>query len=93
MLFVWARNSEEARTETTTGKKVALPKKWINPWIGPYKLIKWVSERKCLLDCAGKQQEYIVNRLSKHNRWDEVNPSTYAWSLRKKTLRRVSSKN
>jgi hypothetical protein len=85
MLFVWARNSEEARAETTTGRKIALPKKWINPWIGPYKLIKWVSERKCLLDCAGKHQEYIVNRLSKHNRWDEVNPSTYAWSLRKES--------
>jgi hypothetical protein len=22
--------------------------------------------------------------LSKHNRWDEVNPSTYAWSLKSK---------
>jgi hypothetical protein len=85
LLFVWARNSEESRTERADGKKVALPKKWVNPWIGPYRLIKWTSERKCLLDCAGKEQEFIVNRLSKHNRWDEVNPSTYAWSLKAKT--------
>ena len=83
MLFVWARNSDESRVEKADGKKITLPKKWINPWIGPYRMIKWTSERKCLLDCAGKQQEFIVNRLSKHNRWDEVNPSTYAWSLRK----------
>ena len=84
LLFVWARNSEESRTERADGKKVALPKKWVNPWIGPYKLIRWTSERKCLLDCAGKEQEFILNRLSKHNRWDEVNPSTYAWSLKTK---------
>jgi transposase InsO family protein len=85
LLFVWARNSEESRTERADGKTVALPKKWVNPWIGPYKLIRWTSERKCLLDCAGKEQEFIVNRLSKHNRWDEVNPSTYAWTLKSKT--------
>jgi hypothetical protein len=84
MLFVWARSSEESRIERADGKIVALPKKWVNPWIGPYKLVKWVSERKCLLDCNGKFQEFIVNRLSKHNRWDEVNPSTYAWSLKHK---------
>jgi len=84
MLFVWARNSEEARTENSEGKKVALPKKWINPWIGPFKMIKWTSERKCILDVAGKEKEFIVNRLAKHNRWDEVNPTTYAWSLKGK---------
>jgi hypothetical protein len=82
LLFVWARSSEESRTERADGKKTALPKKWVNPWIGPYRLIRGTSERKCLLDCAGKEQEFIVNRLSKHNRWDEVNPSTYAWSLK-----------
>jgi hypothetical protein len=82
MLFVWARNSEESRFERSDGKTVALPKKWINPWIGPFRMIKWTSERKCLLDCAGKYQEFIVNRLSKHNRWDEINPSTYTWALK-----------
>ena len=85
LLFVWARSSEESRTEKADGKKTTLPKKWVNPWIGPYRLIRWTSERKCLLDCAGKEQEFIVNRLSKHNRWDEVNPSTYAWSLKEKS--------
>ena len=34
MLFVWARSSEETRFERADGKKVALPKKWVNPWIG-----------------------------------------------------------
>ena len=84
MLFVWARSSEETRFERPDGKKVALPKKWVNPWIGPYEMIRWTSERKCLLDCAGKEQEFIVNRLSKHNRWDEINPSTYTWALKEK---------
>ena len=92
MLFVWARNSEEARTERADGKIVALPKKWINPWVGPYKMIKWTSERKCLLDCAGKEQEFVVNRLSKHNRWDEINPSTYTWALREKQKERILEK-
>jgi hypothetical protein len=66
----------------------ALPKKWINPWIGPFRMIKWVSERKCLLDCAGKEKEFTVNRLAKHNRWDEVTPSTHAWALREKVKER-----
>ena len=85
MLFVWARSSEEARMENADGKRVSLPKKWINPWIGPFRMIRWTSERKCLLDMGGgKEKEFIVNRLAKHNRWDEVNPSTYAWSLKEK---------
>jgi hypothetical protein len=92
MLFVWARNSEEARTENFEGKKVALPKKWINPWIGPFKMIKWTSERKCILDVAGKEKEFIVNRLAKHTRWDEVSPTTYAWSLKEKAQGRESAK-
>ena len=91
-MFVWARNSEEARTERADGKIVALPKKWINPWVGPYKMIKWTSERKCLLDCAGKEQEFVVNRLSKHNRWDKINPSTYTWALKEKQKERILEK-
>ena len=87
-LMVWERSAEEAKLKIdakSDGKaevqKVAghpvgvVPGKLRNPWTGPYKMIRWEGERKCVVlvtnQGAPKEVTYNVNRLFKHHRWDE----------------------
>jgi len=81
-VYVWERSSKESRIETSeTGNLTKLPKKWLNPWSGPFDFIKWVSERSCMIDYNGKPTLYPFNRLTKHTAWDAVNPDTNTWCL------------
>jgi hypothetical protein len=48
-----------------------LPGKLRNPWLGPYKMVRWVGDRKCVILENKKEVEYDVNRLFKHHSWDE----------------------
>ena len=80
-LYVWARSSKEQYAQEANGKRVALPRKWVNPWVGPFEMIRWQGHRYCVLNCSGKEKVFSVDRLTKHQQWDEIHPSTYKWDL------------
>ena len=81
-LMVWERTVDEARIvidEKAEVKKIAghpavVPGKLRNPWSGPYKMVRWEGERKCVVLVTGrgpaKEVTYNVNRLFKHHTWD-----------------------
>ena len=85
-LMVWERTVDEARLEvdakawTPEARKLAghpagvVPGKLRNPWSGPYKMVRWEGERKCVVLVTGrgpeKEMTYNVNRLFKHHAWD-----------------------
>ena len=74
-LMVWEKNAKESRlpkeVQKISGAKSVLPGKLRYPWQGPYKMLHWVGERKCVVDKNGKATEFNVNRLFKHHSWDE----------------------
>ena len=85
-LYVWARSSKEQFQQETNGKKKALPKKWVNPWVGPFEMLRWQGNRYCVLNYRGKEKVFSVDRLSKHQQWDEIHPNTYKWDLEERRL-------
>ena len=87
-LYVWARSSIEQFTQHEDGKKIALPKKWVNPWVGPFQMIRWQGNRYCVLNYRNKEKVFSVDRLSKHQNWDEVRPDTYKWELQEQKTER-----
>ena len=80
-LYIWARSSKEQFAQESNGKKTALPRKWVNPWVGPFEMIRWQGNRYCVLNYRGKEKAFSVDRLSKHQQWDEIRPDTYKWQL------------
>jgi hypothetical protein len=80
-LYVWARSSREQHVKKPDGKTTTLPRKWVNPWVGPFEMVKWQGTRYCVLNCSGKEKAFSVDRLSKHQQWDEIHPNTYKWEL------------
>jgi hypothetical protein len=55
LLYVWARSAREQFIQNEGGKKVALPKKWVNPWVGPFEKNDKVARQSLL--CAELQRE------------------------------------
>jgi transposase InsO family protein len=87
-LYVWARSSREQHVKKPDGKTTTLPKKWVNPWVGPFEMVRWQGTRYCVLNCGGKEKVFSVDRLSKHQQWDEIHPNTYKWELQAHVLDR-----
>jgi hypothetical protein len=82
-VYVWEKSSKESLVDNLGSPDIIrLPQKWINPWSGPFDFLRWISERKCMIDYYGTPTEYHVNRLTKHHSWDNVNPDTNEWCLR-----------
>ena len=48
-----------------------LAKKLQNPFRGPFKMFACKNERTCVIERAGKLEEFNVNRLMKQVPWDE----------------------
>jgi len=81
MLYLWEKSSEESRLrheireiEGHKGRK--LPSKLVNPWGGPYKVVKILDKRYCVIDKGGHEVKHNVNRLAKQHRWDEWHADT-----------------
>ena len=74
-LLVWEKSANEGRLQGPAAGKgeqaVSLPNKLRNPWQGPYKMVRWSGERKCVVQKEGKEVEYNVNRLTKQYPWDD----------------------
>jgi hypothetical protein len=81
LLLVWEKASSESRLKKDVrrlegDKGGALPGKLRNPWQGPFKMLRWGSERTCIIDHNGKEVEFNVNRLTKQYEWDADHPDT-----------------
>lgn len=87
-LFVLARSAKEGRLEEKDeeGKTITLPEKLRNPFIGPYRMIRWkdVRKRACVLDIDGEEITHNVNRLIRHHIWDEAHHDTNVGAAKKK---------
>ncbi len=78
-LYVWEVSSKDTTVMNSEANNLTkLPKKWTNPWSGPFDFIEWVSERSCMINYYGKPTLYPANRLTIHTPWDTVNPDTNA---------------
>ena len=79
LVMLQARSAQESRIEETDekGHRITLPEKLRNPFIGPFRILAWKGEdkRKCILD-IDKRIAHNVNRLIKHEVWDDVNTDT-----------------
>jgi hypothetical protein len=51
-------------------------------------MVRWQGTRYCVLNCGGKEKVFSVDRLSKHQQWDEIHPNTYKWELQAHVLER-----
>jgi hypothetical protein len=80
MLFVWENTKEETRLrediKTMTGHAGRLPTKLTNKWSGPYSFVRMVGDPHAVVRKEGKEVQYNVNRLWKHQPWDEWHPDT-----------------
>ena len=81
LLLVWEKASAESRLKKDVRRLQGddggiLPGKLRNPWQGPFKMLRWSSERTCIIDRNGKEEEYNVNRLTKQYEWDADHPDT-----------------
>jgi transposase InsO family protein len=81
-LYVWEVSSKDTTVLNSEATNLTrLPKKWTNPWSGPFDFIEWKSERTCMIDYYGKPTLYPANRLTIHTPWDSVNMDTNQWCL------------
>lgn len=79
-LLLFSKSAKESRIEEKDeeGKGISIPTKLRNPFIGPYKMIRWAGPRTCAIEVNGKEEVYNVNRLIKHHIWDDEHISTSA---------------
>ena len=97
-VYVWERRVEAHKLllkgpradETVSEKelrekreKVRLSRKLTNPWTGPFEVLERLNERYFKINVRGSSRSYNVNRLSKHNAWDDVNTTTTAWDSKR----------
>jgi hypothetical protein len=85
-LYLWEVSSKDTRVMNSMHTPEAnnltkLPKKWTNPWSGPFDFLGWKSERSCFIDYHGTPTLYPANRLTLHTPWDTINPDTNQWCL------------
>lgn len=78
MLLLMTREARAGRLEgrDEEGKAIPLPEKLRNKFAGPYKMLRWVGERKCAIEISGMEHIHHVNRLIKHHVWDDIHEST-----------------
>ena len=99
-LMVWEKAANESRLHKEVRKLTghpagALPGKLRYPWQGPYKMVRWVGERKCIVIRNGKEAEFNVNRLFMHHSWDEKHfdtSGTVPGALPRPTARKRSNR-
>jgi hypothetical protein len=77
-LLLFARSAKDGRVEEKDeeGRDITLPTKLRNAFTGPYKMVRWLGERKCIILMDGKEVAHNVNRLIKHHAWDDVHITT-----------------
>ncbi len=88
-LFVWMRSSLESRLPKTmealgataeeSKKKRKLPSKFVNPWAGPYRVLRKLTDLYYELDFNGTPKKFQVNRLTRSHSWDDLNKDTHEW--------------
>ena len=59
LVLVWRKSTKEARLELA-GDKRALPGKWVNPWTGPAKFLRELSNTSCEVVLNGKTSPSII---------------------------------
>ena len=69
-LYVYMKNASESRLDKVGG--ASLPTKWTYPWQGPFKMIRQLTNNKCMISMRGRNVEMNVNRLCKHKQWDDL---------------------
>ena len=47
-----------------------------NKFTGPFKMLRWMGERKCVIEIKGEEHTHNVNRLVKHYVWDDIHERT-----------------
>ena len=65
----------------------------MNPWVGPFEMLRWQGHRYCVLNYRGKEKVFSVDRLSKHQQWDEIHPNTYKWDLEERRLEKEAEES
>jgi transposase InsO family protein len=77
-VLLFARSAKEGRLEVKgeDGEAISLPTKLRNAFIGPYKMVRYVGPRKCVILVKGKEMVYNVNRLIQHYPWDDEHLTT-----------------
>jgi len=80
VLFLWENTRAETRLrgdiKEVVGHAGGLPTKLTNRWGGPYQFARMVGERHAVIIKNGKEVRHNVNRLWKHQPWDEWHPDT-----------------
>ena len=78
LLLLMERSAKEGRIEerTAEGKAIPLPEKLRLTYTGPYTMLRWCGDLKCVIDMNGKAVAHNVNRLIKHHSWDDQHPMT-----------------
>ena len=75
MLKIRAAKEGRLHEKDDAGRTVSIPEKLRNPFIGPFRMIRWVNDRNCALDMDGKESIHNVNRLIRHV-WDDSHVCT-----------------
>ena len=78
-----AEESSDEKDLREKREKVRLSRKLTNPWTGPFEVLERLNERYFKVNVRGSSRSYNINRLSKHNAWDDVNTTTTAWEAKK----------
>ena len=87
-LFVWMRSALESHLPKAAEgkedpeeakKKRKLPSKFVNPWAGPYRVLRKLTNLYYELDFNGTPKKFQVNRLTRSHNWDDLNKDTHVW--------------
>ena len=80
VLFLWETTGEETRLrddiKLVTGHTGKLPTKLTNKWSGPYPFVRMLGDRYAVVLEKGEEVCHNVNRLWRHQPWDEWHPDT-----------------
>ena len=68
-VILYKKTAKEARLDVA-GDKRSLPRKWGNPWIGPGKFLREISDTEAEISISGERIIVSYNRLGKYNAWD-----------------------
>ena len=68
-VILYKKTAKEARLDVA-GDKRSLPRKWGNPWIGPGKFLREISDTEAEISISGERIVVSYNRLGKYNAWD-----------------------
>src|SRR4051794_30433735 len=80
MFCFCGREQRESRLQEGISKMTGiggrLPTKFISKWSGPFPFLRMDGERYAFIRKDGKAVRHNVNRLWKHQPWDQWHPDT-----------------